>query len=151
MHSLHCSKSESSNGGRISFLARLSILPLEIWPKRQCHNFDNASWALLCHHFQSNTLWPVLSAKWHMSLNSQWTDSLFYRGIWWSCHTLRLSPQLQAQSCSLSQPNISGWQWHTSCAQSHRTIFWDSKSLSLVAQVASFSLVSLTGATNSVE
>ena len=35
--------------------------------------------------------------------------------------------------------------------KSHRTIFWDSKSLSLVAQVASFSFVSLTGAINSVE
>ena len=35
--------------------------------------------------------------------------------------------------------------------KSHRTIFWDLKSLSLVAQVASFSFVSLTGATNSVE
>ena len=35
--------------------------------------------------------------------------------------------------------------------KSHRTIFWDSKSLSLVTQVASFSFVSLTGATNSVE
>ena len=35
--------------------------------------------------------------------------------------------------------------------KSHRTIFWDSKSLSLVAQVALFSFVSLTGATNSVK
>ena len=59
MYSLHCSKSESSNGGRISFLTCLSILPLEIWPKRQYHNFDNASWALLCHLFQSNTLSPA--------------------------------------------------------------------------------------------
>ena len=78
MHSLHCSKYENSNGGRISFLTSLCILPLEIWPKRQCHNFDNASWALLCHLFQINTLWPAaLSAKWHMSLKSQWTDSLY--------------------------------------------------------------------------
>jgi hypothetical protein len=43
MHSLHCSKSENSNGGRILFLTSLSILFLEIWPKQQCHNFDDAS------------------------------------------------------------------------------------------------------------
>ena len=127
MHSLHCSKSESSDigriSGRISFSTCLSILPLEIWPKRQCHNFDNASWALLCHHFQSNTLWPALSAKWHMSLRSQWTDSLFYRGTRWPCHILGLSPQLQVQSCSLSQPIISCWQWPTFYAQKSYDIF----------------------------
>ena len=43
MQSMHCSKSENSNGGRISFLTNLSILPFEIWPKRQCHNFDESN------------------------------------------------------------------------------------------------------------
>ena len=41
MQSMHCSKSENSKGGRIDFLINYSILPLEIWPKRQCHNFDD--------------------------------------------------------------------------------------------------------------
>ena len=27
--------------------------------QRQCHNFDDASWALLCHHFQSDSLSPA--------------------------------------------------------------------------------------------
>ena len=40
MQSIHCSKSENSNGGRIDAFTKHSILPLEIWPKRQCHNFD---------------------------------------------------------------------------------------------------------------
>jgi len=43
MHSMHCSISENSSGGRISFFTNLSILPLEIWPKRQCHNFDDST------------------------------------------------------------------------------------------------------------
>lgn len=42
MQSTHCSKSENSNGGKMSLCTSLSILPLEIWPKRQCHNFDDA-------------------------------------------------------------------------------------------------------------
>ena len=40
MQLIHCSKSENSNGGRIDAFTKRSILPLEIWPKRQCHNFD---------------------------------------------------------------------------------------------------------------
>ena len=40
MLSIHCSNSENSNGGRIDAFTKRSILPLEIWPKRQCHNFD---------------------------------------------------------------------------------------------------------------
>ena len=40
MQSIHCSKFENSNGGRIDAFTKHSILPLEIWPKRQCHNFD---------------------------------------------------------------------------------------------------------------
>ena len=40
MQSIHCSKSENSNGGRIDAFTKRSILPLEIWPNRQCHNFD---------------------------------------------------------------------------------------------------------------
>ncbi|BAT12252.1 Os10g0580550 [Oryza sativa Japonica Group] len=46
MHSIHCmhrSKTENSNGGRTTFLTSLSILPLEIWHKQQCHNFDETS------------------------------------------------------------------------------------------------------------
>uniref|UniRef100_A0ACD5TH92 Uncharacterized protein n=1 Tax=Avena sativa TaxID=4498 RepID=A0ACD5TH92_AVESA len=39
---MHCSMSENSNEGRISFLTRLSILPLEIWPSLQCHSFDES-------------------------------------------------------------------------------------------------------------
>ena len=40
MQSIHCSNSENSSGGRIDALTKCSIPPLEIWPKRQCHNFD---------------------------------------------------------------------------------------------------------------
>ena len=40
MQSIHCSKSENSKCGRIDSLTNRSILPLEIWPKRQCHNFE---------------------------------------------------------------------------------------------------------------
>ena len=40
MQSIHYSNFENSNGGRIDALTKRSILPLEIWPKRQCHNFD---------------------------------------------------------------------------------------------------------------
>ena len=40
MLSIHCSNSENSNGGRIDAFIKRSILPLEIWHKRQCHNFD---------------------------------------------------------------------------------------------------------------
>jgi hypothetical protein len=43
MQSTHCSNSESSSGGSIDSLTKNSILPLEIWPKRQCHNFDEES------------------------------------------------------------------------------------------------------------
>ena len=48
MQSIHCSKSENSNSGRIDFLINRSILPLEIWPKRQCHNLEDTSWTLFC-------------------------------------------------------------------------------------------------------
>jgi hypothetical protein len=41
MQFMHCSKSLNSNGRRIDSLTKRSILPLEIWPKRQCHNFDD--------------------------------------------------------------------------------------------------------------
>jgi len=37
---IHCSNSKNSNGGRIDAFTKRSILPLEIWPKRQYHNFD---------------------------------------------------------------------------------------------------------------
>ena len=40
MQSIHCYNSENSNGGRIDAFTKRSILPLEIWAKRQCHNFD---------------------------------------------------------------------------------------------------------------
>src|SRR6185312_16131054 len=40
MESIHCSKSENSNGGRIDVFTKHCTLPLEIWSKRQCHNFD---------------------------------------------------------------------------------------------------------------
>ena len=40
MQLIHCSKSENSNGGGIDAFTKRSILPLEIWAKRQCHNFD---------------------------------------------------------------------------------------------------------------
>ena len=40
MQSIHCSNYEDFNDGRIDALTKRSILPLEIWPKRQCHNFD---------------------------------------------------------------------------------------------------------------
>ena len=40
MQSINCSNSEDSNGGRIDAFTKRSILPLEIWAKRQCHNFD---------------------------------------------------------------------------------------------------------------
>ena len=40
MQSIHCSNSKNSIGGRIDAFTKRSILPLEIWPKRQCHNFD---------------------------------------------------------------------------------------------------------------
>ena len=43
---MHCSKSENSKGERIDFLINCSILPLEIWPKRQCHNFEDTSCTL---------------------------------------------------------------------------------------------------------
>ena len=35
--------SEKFKGWRIFSLMRPSILPLEIWPKRQCHNFEEVS------------------------------------------------------------------------------------------------------------
>ena len=47
MQSIHCSKSENSNGGRIDAFSERSILPLEIWFKRQCHNFDEIASILL--------------------------------------------------------------------------------------------------------
>ena len=40
MQSKHCSNSEDSNGGRIDAFTKYSILPLETWSKRQCHNFN---------------------------------------------------------------------------------------------------------------
>ena len=40
MQLIHCSNSENSNGRRIDAFTKHSILPLEIWAKRQCHNFD---------------------------------------------------------------------------------------------------------------
>src|SRR5690348_10573151 len=56
MQSMHCSKSENSNGGRMLFLIILSILPLEIWPKRQCHNFDETLGVLFLFCFDEDTL-----------------------------------------------------------------------------------------------
>ena len=47
MQSIHCSKSENSNGGRIDAFTKRSILPLEIWPNQQCHNFDEIASILL--------------------------------------------------------------------------------------------------------
>ena len=47
MQSIHCSKSENSNDGRIDAFTKRSILPLEIWPNRQCHNFDEIASILL--------------------------------------------------------------------------------------------------------
>src|SRR6266540_986457 len=43
IQSMCCSESEKTHGGSISYLMRCSILPFEIWPKRQCHNFDEVS------------------------------------------------------------------------------------------------------------
>ena len=43
---MHYSKSENSKGGRIDLLINRSILLLEIWPKRQCHNFEDTSCTL---------------------------------------------------------------------------------------------------------
>jgi hypothetical protein len=40
IQSAHYSKSKNSKCGRIDSLTDRSILPLEIWPKRQCHNFE---------------------------------------------------------------------------------------------------------------
>ena len=40
MQLIYYSNLENSNGGRIDALTKRSILPLEIWSKRQCHNFD---------------------------------------------------------------------------------------------------------------
>ena len=40
MQSIHCFNFENSYGERIDAFTKRSILPLEIWPKRQCHNFD---------------------------------------------------------------------------------------------------------------
>ena len=50
MQSIHCSNSENSNGGRIDAFIKRSILPLEIWPKRQCHNFDEIA-SIRLHFF----------------------------------------------------------------------------------------------------
>jgi len=47
IESIHCSKSENSNGGRIDACTKRSILPLKIWTKRQCHNFDEIASILL--------------------------------------------------------------------------------------------------------
>src|SRR4051812_44414541 len=57
MQSMHCSMSENSNRGRMSFLTRLSILPLEIWPSLQCHNFDESRvcFLLFCSLFNKGT------------------------------------------------------------------------------------------------
>jgi hypothetical protein len=44
---MHCSKSENSNDGRIGSLTKHSILPLEMCPKRWCHNFEDTSSILL--------------------------------------------------------------------------------------------------------
>jgi hypothetical protein len=41
MQLMHCSNSENYNGGRIDLCTKISILPLKIWPKRQCHNFED--------------------------------------------------------------------------------------------------------------
>ena len=118
MHSLHCSKSESSNGERIPFLTCLSILPLEIWPKRQCHNFDNTSWALLCHLFQINTLDQLLYqlsgiCLWRASeLTLYSIEVLGDRVIFWDwAHNYRFNHVLYHSQ------NISCWQWPTSYAQ----------------------------------
>ena len=40
MQLIYYSNLENSNGGRINALTKRSILPLQIWSKRQCHNFD---------------------------------------------------------------------------------------------------------------
>jgi len=45
--SIYCSKSKNSNGGRNDAFTKRSILPLEMWPKRQCHNFDEIASILL--------------------------------------------------------------------------------------------------------
>src|SRR3954469_148970 len=57
MQSMHCSMSENSNGGRMSFLTRFSILPLEIWPSLQCHSFDESRVRFLffCSLFDKET------------------------------------------------------------------------------------------------
>ena len=48
MQSIHCSNSKNSNGGRIDAFTKCSISPLEIWAKRQCHNFDENESIHLC-------------------------------------------------------------------------------------------------------
>ena len=40
MQSIYCSNFENYNGGRIDAFTKVSIVPLEIWAKRSCHNFD---------------------------------------------------------------------------------------------------------------
>ena len=151
MHSLHCSKTESSNGGRILFLTSLSIFPLEIWPRRQCHNFDDASWALLSTISRVTLCHQLL---YQLSSICLWSAS-----------------ELTLYSIEVLGDRVTLWDWAHNCRfnhvlyhsqtflvgsdplpmhKNHRTIFWDLKTLSLVAQVASFSFVSLTGAIESV-
>ena len=48
MQSIHCCNYEDSNGRRFDAFTKRSILPLEIWAKRLCHNFDEIASNRLC-------------------------------------------------------------------------------------------------------
>ena len=96
MQSMHCSISENSNGGRISFLTRLSILPLEIWPKKQCHNFDE-SWVLFlffCSLSERKHAYSLCTLKctFHMKIINKAHCGVMqhphdhYYTIWHTCH-----------------------------------------------------------------
>ena len=63
MQSMQCSKSAKSNGWRISSFIKSSILPLEIWPNRQCHNFDEISPSFLFLFFVSFVLGTASDAS----------------------------------------------------------------------------------------
>jgi len=63
MQSMQCSKSAKSNGWRISSFIKSSILPLEIWPIRQCHNFNEISPSFLFLFFVSFVLGTASDAS----------------------------------------------------------------------------------------
>jgi hypothetical protein len=72
MQSMQYSVSEKSRRRRISSLINRSILPFEIWPKRQCHNFADVS---LSHHLRLDCTFVVEEDSFFSSFHTTFTFS----------------------------------------------------------------------------